>query len=89
MSQQRFRKIMLQENVPYSVNQSTSIFFTKEAKTAIACCSFAFEYENLILGMKIECLKELKPLITNKFELYALTKKMQELGTDCFKSISI
>lgn len=81
-----FQKIMLQENVPYSVNQATSIFFTKEAKTAIACCSFAFEYENLILGMKIECLKELKPLITNKFELYTLTKKMKELGTDCFSN---
>jgi DNA helicase II / ATP-dependent DNA helicase PcrA len=79
-----FQKIMLQENIPYSINQTTSIFYTKEAKTAIACCEFAFEYDKLTLGMKIACLKNLKPLIANKFELYALTKKMQELTADCF-----
>lgn len=79
-----FQQIMLQENIPYSINQTTSIFYTKEAKTAIACCELAFEYDKLTLEMKIACLKNLRPLIANKFELYALTKKMQELTADCF-----
>lgn len=78
-----FQQIMLQENIPFSINQATSIFFTKEAKTALACCEFTLEYENLNLSQKIATIKDLKPLIGNKFALYALTKKMQELGTDC------
>ena len=81
-----YQQIMLQENIPFSINQNTSIFQTKEAKLALACCSLAFEYDSLIQTSKISCLMNLKPLLNNKWGLYAITRKMKEADMCPFKN---
>lgn len=73
---------MLENNMPYSINQTNSIFQTKEARLAIACCEFVHEYKNMTFENKCACIHGIRLALSNKWAVYSITKRMKEINKD-------
>jgi DNA helicase II / ATP-dependent DNA helicase PcrA len=84
-----YQQLLIDMNIPFSVSQATSIFFTKEVRLATACCSFKYEYDDLNYNGKAALIKSLRPIITNKFGLYDIAKLMTELQACPFENIEL
>lgn len=79
-----FQLFLIRQNIPFSINQNNSIFNTKEAKLAIACCRFVTEYDNLDIDGKANTINDMRPLLSpySKKLLYNTLIDMRKSETD-------
>jgi DNA helicase-2/ATP-dependent DNA helicase PcrA len=79
-----FQLFLIRRNIPFSINQNNSIFNTKEAKLAIACCRFVTEYDNLDIDNKANTINDMRPLLSpySKKLLYNTLIDMRKSETD-------
>lgn len=79
-----FQLFLIRQNIPFSINQNNSIFNTREAKLAIACCRFVTEYDNLNIDGKANTINDMRPLLSpySKKLLYGTLTDMRKSETD-------
>jgi len=73
-----YQQILLSQNIPFSINQANSIFYTKEAKVALACVNMKYEYAGMDYVERATTLNALRPLLKNKWGLYEITGRMKK-----------
>lgn len=72
------QQILLAENIPFSINQATSIFYTKEAKAAIAYCKLKYAYQDAKHEDRVAIINSMRPLLSSKWGLYEITGEMKK-----------
>lgn len=79
-----FQLFLIRQNIPFSINQNNSIFNTREAKLAIACCRFVTEYNKLDITSKANTINDMRPLLSpySKKLLYGALADMRKSETD-------
>lgn len=79
-----FQLFLIRQNIPFSINQNNSIFNTREARLAIACCRFATEYSNFDIDSKANTINDMRPLLSpySKKLLYGTLADMRKSETD-------
>jgi DNA helicase-2/ATP-dependent DNA helicase PcrA len=81
-----FQRVLIAGNIPFSISQVNSIFYSKEAKVAIACANLRFEYASMEVPEKVSVLNSLRPLLSNKWGLYEVISIMKKQSLCPFES---
>lgn len=73
-----FQMSMVRNNIPFSINQTNSVFSSKEYKIATGMCQYFYEYENRSVASQTDILKIIRPILENRSYMYQLIKKMND-----------